>query len=215
MNERKMKNNDITKSFREDHLKPQRKIPIKSFFLFLGVGIFMSMLFWIESRMSFSSYILSDLGLSLLFLTLIFSITIPLFLYYNYWSTYTDSFPKYVSWDEEGIYLINRRDKEEFIPWSYVDEIGKLSRVSRELSHISDYYLERKGRIANNRFLSEEIGKQIKEKYETLKNERKIPPANLSFYETAGFRIFLLGAVIMAIIFFIMVIYPFFILGVY
>jgi len=118
--------------------------------------------------------------------------------------------PKYISWDKKGIYIKNQRGKEEFIPWGkvkdvkWVEEYGSIpdeyptnssgsgflmrlvfGKDVEVFGEYPDYVIEVKDE-GRKRNVNEEIGKELKEYFENIRDE--IEPVPVPFYKKGWFK---------------------------
>jgi hypothetical protein len=70
------------------------------------------------------------------------------------------NYPKYIKWDEKGIYTINHRGKKQFTPWRDIKYIKKLKEVEPKSSYVEDFALEKKCVWFNTYILDPKIGKE-------------------------------------------------------
>ena len=94
--------------------------------------------------------------------------------------------PKYISWDEKGMYIINQRDKEEFIPWGKVISVKWVGEYGGVHDEYPDYVMEIKGE-GRKRNVSEDIGKELKVYFENIKDE--VEPIEVPFYTEPWFKV--------------------------
>lgn len=80
--------------------------------------------------------------------------------------------PKYISSDEEGIKIINRRNKKDFIPWDKVYNIARAGKINSKEKKFPEYILLIKDTLRFNSFrfnsalyLNPEIGKELQEEW--------------------------------------------------
>ncbi|MFW6176144.1 MAG: hypothetical protein ACOC40_00445 [Thermoplasmatota archaeon] len=99
------------------------------------------------------------------------------------WFSYVPN-PKYIEWSSKGIYLINQREKEEFIPWGKVESVKWVGETG--FKDRLDYFIDVRGEV-RKRNVNEEIGEELKEYFENI--EDKVEPIEVPFYKKAAFKL--------------------------
>lgn len=170
-----MVQNNISKQLIEDNKRP-RIIGIPILFIILTIlNVFMS------------KFLLEQFDV--LYIIIIESIIIlPLsIIFLGMWISEKSS-PRYISWTENKIKIINLRGKKEVISWSDIDEIEWIGEYHSSAEKYPDYLISLKGRIFPNIYVSPEIGKKLKKVFEEYKMTGKleeIPRTEIPFYKTA------------------------------
>lgn len=189
----KMKKNILSDNEREINAISSKKIPR---FVMIILSILSVMYFfkiW-GFEGSIQSLIMTRFFIIIfLILAPFLPLSIPLLIWYSNIPN-----PKYISWDIKGIYIINQLDKKEFISWGIVKSIRKTSEYGGVSDKYPDYVMEIKGE-ARKRNVNEEIGKEVKKYFESIKNE--IEHLHIPFYKTASFKIFIYLLITHVIIF--------------
>ena len=96
----------------------------------------------------------------------IFGILLVLMTHFKMKSTIL-SYPKYIQWNENGIYIINHKNKKQFTPWNDIRYIKKLKKLDPKVSYAEDYIVERKHIWDAQYLLDPKIGEEVY--YEWLK----------------------------------------------
>ncbi len=80
--------------------------------------------------------------------------------------------PKYICWDDEGIYIRDFRDDERTLLWEKIERIEKLEEYYVSIpflnNQLSEYGIFYKGGLGSWFFVDEEKGKKIKDKVEEM-----------------------------------------------
>ena len=139
-----------------------RNIKIIPFIISIGGVAFVFIYFYIKSMaidVDFIRYLKNHLVL-LLFGVLLF-VCGGAGLYYIYLRSEKIN-PKYISWNKDGIYIINRKNEKEFLKWTQIKSIYQLK------GKYDDYAFYIRGQMSP-RTVNKEIGRELKEYYENLK----------------------------------------------
>ena len=155
-NEAEWKRNEISKKYLEIIKR------INVYFLFLGGGFLIIFPFLLSMIFPFNMY-------KLLFLEVL-AIFVTSFSYLNSRFAYLNN-PKYIKWDDKGIYMISFRDKESFIPWDEIRWIKKMKEIDPKADYTEDFVLEKKSGWFDQYVLEHRIGEDILKEWLKHKEE--------------------------------------------
>lgn len=178
---RAMKKSLLSKKEIETNDKAMKKIPL----IFIGILYIISFLYFLDMGVASGniiSILKENLYASIFLLTYPLS---PLVITLLTWHANLPN-PKYINWDEKGMYIINQRDKEEFIPWGKVISIKWVGEYGGVPDEYPDYAMDIKGEMGY-RNVSEEIGSELKEYFENIRDE--VEPVEVPFYTEPWFKV--------------------------
>lgn len=112
--------------------------------------------------------------------------------------------PMYISWNKNKINIINKSGTKEVISWNDINEIKWLGEYHPSGKKYPEYLISLRGRMFPNRYVSPEIGKQLKkifEKYRKTGKLKEIPRTDIPFYKTIKGGILILALTFFSIFF--------------
>lgn len=193
---KKMKKNVLSKKERETNKKAMWRNPL---IYILILYIIAALEFYFNMWRGQGTIYSTITNNPYMFLFTIFFPLFPLYIPLLIWHSNIPN-PKYISWNGKGMYIINQRNKEEFIPWGKVKSVKWVGEYGGVPDDYPDYAMEIKGEISK-RNVSEEIGKELKEYFENIKEE--VEPVEIPFYKKTAFKLWvwiLIGTIFACIV---------------